>query len=101
MTGECAQHDSAAITHHPRKLYSPHRSCGGISGMALTVVRGLLARGDTDDTLDEERRTLAEVGAEMVAIPVADRERLLAALPSADGVMGVSFIDGDMIEMMS
>ena len=24
--------------------------------MALTVVRGLLARGDTDDTLDDERR---------------------------------------------
>jgi len=68
--------------------------------MALTVVRGLLARGNTDDTLEEERRTLAEVGAEVIAIPVADRERLMAALPKADGLMGVSFIDGDMIEML-
>jgi hypothetical protein len=31
--------------------------------MTLTVVRGLLARGDTDDTLDDERAALAEVGA--------------------------------------
>jgi D-3-phosphoglycerate dehydrogenase len=68
--------------------------------MALKVVRGLLARGDTDDTLDDERKTLAAVGAEVEAIPVADRERLLAALPSADGLLGVSFIDGDMIEML-
>jgi D-3-phosphoglycerate dehydrogenase len=68
--------------------------------MALTVVRGLLARGDTDDTLDDERATLAQIGAEMIAIPVADRERLLEALPKADGLMGVSFIDGDMIEML-
>jgi D-3-phosphoglycerate dehydrogenase len=68
--------------------------------MALTVVRGLLGRGDTDDTLDDERATLAAIGAEMIAIPVADRERLLEALPRADGLMGVSFIDGDMIEML-
>src|SRR4051812_31782193 len=68
--------------------------------MALTVVRGLLARGDTDNTLDEERAILAEIGAEVEAIPIADRERLLAALPRADGLFGVSFIDGDMIEML-
>jgi len=68
--------------------------------MALTVVRGLLARGDTDDTLDQERAILAEIGAEVEAIPIADRDRLLAALPRADGLLGVSFIDGDMIEML-
>ena len=68
--------------------------------MALTVVRGLLARGDTDDTLDEERAALAEVGAEMVTVPIADRERLLSLLPEADGLLGVSFIDADMLGRM-
>jgi D-3-phosphoglycerate dehydrogenase len=68
--------------------------------MALTVVRGTLARGDTDDTLDYERAALAEVGAEMIDVPVADRERLLSLLPRADGLLGVSFIDADMLARM-
>jgi D-3-phosphoglycerate dehydrogenase len=68
--------------------------------MALTVVRGLLARGDTDDTLEDERAALAEVGAEMIAVPIEDRERLLALLPEADGLLGVSFIDADMLGRM-
>src|SRR5215213_5251347 len=68
--------------------------------MALTVVRGLLARGDTDDTLDDERAALAEVGAEMIAVPIEDRERLLSLLPRADGLLGVSFIDADMLGRM-
>jgi D-3-phosphoglycerate dehydrogenase len=69
--------------------------------MALTVVRGLLARGDTDDTLDDERAALAEVGAELVAVPIADRERLLSLLPEADGLLGVSFVDADMLRRMA
>lgn len=68
--------------------------------MALKVVRGLLARGDTDDTLDDERAALAEVGAEMIAVPIEDRERLLSLLPEADGLLGVSFIDADMLGRM-
>ncbi|MFN8522426.1 MAG: C-terminal binding protein [Chloroflexota bacterium] len=68
--------------------------------MGLTVVRGLLGRGDTDDTLDDERRSLSRAGAELVAIPIADRDRLLAALPEADGLLGVSFIDGSMIQAL-
>jgi D-3-phosphoglycerate dehydrogenase len=68
--------------------------------MALTVVRGLQARGDTDDTLDDERAALAAVGAEMIAVPIEDRERLLALLPEADGLLGVSFIDADMLGRM-
>jgi D-3-phosphoglycerate dehydrogenase / 2-oxoglutarate reductase len=68
--------------------------------MPLTVVRGLMGRGDTDDTLDDERRTLAEVGAEVVAIPIEERDRLLDALPRADGLLGVSFIDADMIRRL-
>ena len=68
--------------------------------MPLTVVRGLLGRGNTDDTLETERRTLAQVGAEMVAVPIADRERLLEALPSADGLMGVSQLDATMIRSL-
>ena len=69
--------------------------------MSLTVVRGLLGRGDTDDTLENERRTLAEVGAEIVAVPVAEWDRLLALLPDADGLLGVSQIDDDMIRAMT
>ncbi len=69
--------------------------------MSLTVVRGLLGRGDTDDTLEDERRTLAEVGAEVVAVPVADWDRLRALLPDADGLLGVSQIDADMIRAMT
>ena len=69
--------------------------------MTLTVVRGLLGRGDTDDTLDQERQTLAEVGAEVVAVPVAERDRLLALLPRADGLLGVSQVDADMIGALS
>ena len=65
--------------------------------MALTVVRGTLGRGDTDDTLDDERRALAEAGAEMVTVPVAERERVLDLLPRADGLLGFSTIDADMI----
>ena len=65
--------------------------------MALTVVRGTLGRGDTDDTLDDERRTLAEAGAEMIAVPVAERERVLELLPQADGLLGFSTIDADMM----
>src|SRR3954447_22152718 len=65
--------------------------------MALTVVRGLLARGDTDDTLEYERAILAKVGAEVIAVPVADRERLLSLPPQADGLLRVSFIDADML----
>jgi D-3-phosphoglycerate dehydrogenase / 2-oxoglutarate reductase len=68
--------------------------------MALTVVRGLLGRGNTDDTLDSERQILAEAGAEVVAVPIVERERLLAALPEADGLLGVSQIDRDMIAAM-
>ena len=68
--------------------------------MALTVVRGLMGRGDTDDTLDDERAALAEIGAEMIAVPIADRERLLALLPEADGLLGVSTIDADMLGRM-
>lgn len=68
--------------------------------MALTVVRGLLARGDTDDTLDDERAALAEIGAEMVTVPLSDREQLLSLLPEADGLLGVSFIDGEMLGRM-
>jgi D-3-phosphoglycerate dehydrogenase len=68
--------------------------------MALIVVRGLLARGDTDDTLDDERAALAEVGAEMIAVPIQDRERLLSLLPEADGLLGVSFIDADMLSRL-
>ena len=69
--------------------------------MSLTVVRGLLGRGDTDDTLENERRTLAEVGAEVVAVPLAEWDRLLALLPDADGLLGVSQIDADMIRAMT
>jgi D-3-phosphoglycerate dehydrogenase / 2-oxoglutarate reductase len=65
--------------------------------MSLTVVRGLLGRGNTDDTLDVERRTLAEVGAEMVTVPTAERERMLELLPRADGLLGVSQIDAEMV----
>ena len=65
--------------------------------MTLTVVRGTLGRGDTDDTLDDERRTLAQAGAEMIAVPVAERERVLELLPRADGLLGFSTIDADMI----
>ena len=68
--------------------------------MALTVVRGTLGRGDTDDTLDDERATLAAVGAEMIAVPLSDRERLLSLLPEADGLLGVSSIDADMLSRM-
>ena len=35
----------------------------------------------------------------MIAVPVEDRERLLALLPKADGLLGVSFIDADMLEI--
>ena len=65
--------------------------------MALTVVRGTLGRGDTDDTLDDERRTLAEAGAEMIAVSVAERERVLELLPRADGLLGFSTITADMV----
>jgi D-3-phosphoglycerate dehydrogenase / 2-oxoglutarate reductase len=68
--------------------------------MALTVLRGLQARGDTDDTLDDERPALAAVGAEMIAVPLDDRERLLALLPEADGLLGISSIDADMFGRM-
>ena len=68
--------------------------------MSLTVVRGLLGRGNTDDTLDVERRTLAEVGAEMVTVPTAERERMLALLPRADGLLGVSQIDAEMVRAL-
>jgi D-3-phosphoglycerate dehydrogenase / 2-oxoglutarate reductase len=68
--------------------------------MALTVVRGLQGRGETDDTLDDERAALAVVGAEMVTVPIDDRERLLALLPEADGLLGVSFIDAGMLGRM-
>ncbi len=65
--------------------------------MALTVVRGTLGRGDTDDTLDDERRTLEAAGAEMIAVPVAERERVFELLPRADGLLGFSTLDGDTI----
>ncbi|MDP8922559.1 MAG: C-terminal binding protein [Chloroflexota bacterium] len=65
--------------------------------MALTVVRGLLGRGNTDDTLEEERKTLAEAGAEVIAVPVAERARVLELLPRADGLLGFSTIDADMM----
>jgi len=65
--------------------------------MALTVVRGTLGRGDTDDTLETERRTLAEIDAELIAVSVADREKVNALLPKADGLLGFSTIDADMI----
>jgi D-3-phosphoglycerate dehydrogenase / 2-oxoglutarate reductase len=68
--------------------------------MALKVVRGLQARGDTDDTLEYERATLADVGAELVTVPISDRDRLLAELPDADGLLGVSFIDATMLGRM-
>lgn len=68
--------------------------------MAFSVVRGLLARGDTDDTLDVERQTLAAVGAEMVAVPLQDLERLRSLLPTADGVMGLSQLDAATIQSM-
>lgn len=69
----------------------------GVWDMSLTVVRGLLARGDTDDTLDAERQTLAEVGADVVAVPIAEQERLREALPTADGLLGVSQLDASAI----
>ncbi len=68
--------------------------------MSLTVVRGLLGRGNTDDTLDDERRTLAKVGAELMPVPIAERERLLRMLPKADGLLGVSQIDTEMIQAL-
>src|SRR6266540_1393932 len=68
--------------------------------MPLTVVRGLLGRGDTDDTLAVERSTLADVDAQVVVVPIAERERLLSLLPEADGLMGVSQIDSEMIGSM-
>lgn len=68
--------------------------------MALTVVRGLQGRGDTDDTLDDERAALAAVGAELVTVPIQDRDRLLALLPEADGLLGISTIDADMLGRM-
>jgi len=68
--------------------------------MALKVVRGLLGRGDTDDTLDDERATLAAIGAEMITVPVGDRDAVMALLPEADGLLGFSFIDGDMLGRM-
>ncbi len=68
--------------------------------MSLTVVRGLLGRGATDDTLAVERQTLAEVDAEMIAVPIADRERILTLLAKADGVMGIHQIDAAMFRSM-
>ncbi|MCC6176567.1 MAG: C-terminal binding protein [Chloroflexi bacterium] len=65
--------------------------------MAFTVVRGLLGRGDDESALDFERRTLAEVGAEIVPVPVADREQVMALLPRADGLFAFSTITADMI----
>ena len=69
--------------------------------MPLTVVRGLMGRGNTDDTLEAQRRTLAEVGAEVVAVPIAERQRLLDLLPDADGLLGVSQVDADMLQSLS
>lgn len=68
--------------------------------MPLTVVRGIQGRGDTDDTLASERRTLAEVGAEMIVVPVADRDRIRGLLPEADGVLGVYDLDAATIRSM-
>src|SRR3712207_8389206 len=94
-----APRDSSAspVCTRDRPRYTARHHGGGARPMALTVVRGTLGRGDTDDTLDEERRALAEAGAEMVAVPVAERERVLELLPRADGLLGFSTIDGDMI----
>ncbi|MBA2448732.1 MAG: C-terminal binding protein [Chloroflexi bacterium] len=68
--------------------------------MALMVVRGIQGRGDTDDTLEAERRTLAELGAEMVVVPVAERERVRQLVPEADGLLGVHDVDAAMIRSM-
>src|SRR5688500_14567196 len=68
--------------------------------MPLTVVRGTLGRGDTDDTIEAERKTLAEVGAELVTVPVAEQDRLFSLLPKADGLLGVSQIDAEMISVL-
>jgi D-3-phosphoglycerate dehydrogenase / 2-oxoglutarate reductase len=68
--------------------------------MPLTVLRGLLGRGATDETLDAERKTLAEVDAELVTVPAQDRDQIMAMLPKADGVMGVHQIDAEMVRAM-
>ena len=68
--------------------------------MVMKVVRGLQGRGDTDDTLDDERATLAAVGAELVTVPISDRDALMALLPEADGLLGVSSIDAELLGRM-
>lgn len=68
--------------------------------MTYTVIRGLFGRGSSEDTLEEERRILAEVDARLELIPINDRAALLEAAPHADGLLGVTQLDTEVIRRL-
>lgn len=68
--------------------------------MTYTVIRGLFGRGSSEDTLEQEQRVLAEVDAQLELIPIGDRAALLAAAPRADGLLGVTQLDTEVIRRL-
>jgi D-3-phosphoglycerate dehydrogenase / 2-oxoglutarate reductase len=66
------------------------------TAVAYTVIRGVVRKG-FDTSIEEERRILGEVGAELEVVQVGERERLLEMLPRADGLLGLSQLNRDLI----
>jgi D-3-phosphoglycerate dehydrogenase len=68
--------------------------------MTYTVIRGSWGPGAWEDTVEEERRILAEVDASLEVVPIADREAIAAALPRADGVLGISQLPAERLRLL-